>query len=589
LTNGLKASQKKEFEEVAMNIQEFLQVLKSKTGVEAKKSNNGYLTCCPAHEDRNPSFSLCQGSDGKILVNCFAGCTLEDICTSLSLHTSDMFNGSHKEFKETKKTVYAYRDEHGQELYRKIRIEPGANGKTKDFFCEREENGQLIKSLKGCRKVLYHFPEVLKAIVDHEPVFLVEGEKDADKLRQYGLTSTTSQESLKWQDDFTDTLRDADVVILYDMDKTGLERRDLLCRQLHGKVKRLRVVNLPGLEYQESHGKDINDWLANGNTIADLQEILSKTPEFQPLDEKKRIRVVTLADFLSMELPKREMILSPFLPSQGLCLLYAKRGVGKTHVAIGIAYAVAVGGRFLKWDAPKPRKVLYIDGEMPAAAMQERLKRISVSENLKLPAPDYIRLITPDLQDGPMPDLSTLEGRNILKELIGDSELIIIDNLSSLFRSGVENEAESWQPVQDWALEMRKNGKTIIFIHHAAKGGQQRGTSKKEDILDTVIVLKQPQGYRSEQGASFEVNFEKTRHFAGEDAAPFKVNLKEQLDGLWEWEISNSEEDNLELSAVAEATNDGLTIQQIMQRTGLTKSQVETRKKKAKEKGLIKD
>ena len=40
-------------------------------------------------------------------------------------------------YKETKRIVYSYKDEHGHELYRKIRIEPGSNGKAKDFFCER--------------------------------------------------------------------------------------------------------------------------------------------------------------------------------------------------------------------------------------------------------------------------------------------------------------------------------------------------------------------------------------------------------------------------------------------------------------------
>jgi hypothetical protein len=234
--------------------------------------------------------------------------------------------------------------------------------------------------------------------------------------------------------------------------------------------------------------------------------------------------------------------------------------------------------------------VLYVDGEMPAAMMQERLRRMAVSEDSKLPAPDYFRLVTPDLQDGPIPDLSTPEGRAILKDLSEDSELIIIDNLSCLFRSGVENEAESWQPVQDWALEMRRNGKTIIFVHHAAKGGQQRGTSKREDILDVVITLKQPQGHRADQGACFEVSFEKTRHFAGSDAAPFKVQLVEQTDGLWNWEIGEtSSDEDLEVTAVAKAANEGLTIQEIRQRTGLTKSQVETRKDKPKKRGLIKE
>ena len=62
----------------------------------------------------------------------------------------------------------------------------------------------------------------------------------------------------------------------------------------------------------------------------------------------------------------------------------------KNHVALGIAYAVATGGRFLKWDAPVASKALYVDGEMPAVAMQERLKRLSVTEDLKLSDPSFL-------------------------------------------------------------------------------------------------------------------------------------------------------------------------------------------------------
>jgi RecA-family ATPase len=47
-------------------------------------------------------------------------------------------------------------------------------------------------------------------------------------------------------------------------------------------------------------------------------------------------------------------------------MLYGQRGLGKTHVALGIAYAVASGGAFLRWRAPVPRRVLYVDGEMAA-------------------------------------------------------------------------------------------------------------------------------------------------------------------------------------------------------------------------------
>ena len=567
-----------------MTIHDFIHLIETKTGRSAKKSGAGYAVCCPAHEDSTPSLSLSEGTDGRVLVNCFSGCKPEEICASLGIKIADLFperirteNGSIK-----KQIEYPYQDEKGDLLFSKIRIEPGFDGKSKSFYWERlNEQGTIVKSLEGCRKVLYRLPDLLKAINDGKSIFLVEGEKDADKLAGYGLAATTAPESLKWHEEFSSVLQSADIVVLYDMDKTGIERRDLLTKTLHGKTRRLRVVGLPGLTYQESHGKDISDWLAEENTTERLLQIVDQTPDYTSPPQKGKIHAVTMDEFLQMELPKREMILAPFLPSQGLCLLYAKRGVGKTHVALGIAYAVATGGTFLKWHAPRPRKVLYIDGEMPAAAMQERVKRILITEDLKPPDSTFLRLITPDLQEGPMPDLS-----------VKDSDLIIIDNVSTLFRSGIENEADSWQPVQDWALELRRRGKSVLFIHHAAKAGQQRGTSKREDILDTVIALKQPQGYCPDQGAAFEVNFEKTRHFAGDDAASFQVRLKEQDDGLWLWEINDPKadaevEEVEEVEEVAKAIKEGLTIDQIIKKTGLTKSQVETRKKKAKEQGLI--
>ena len=125
-------------------------------------------------------------------------------------------------------------------------------------------------------------------------------------------------------------------------------------------------------------------------------------------------------------------------------------------------------------------------------------------------------------------------------------------------------------------------------MHHAGKNGSSRGSSKREDILDAVICLKNPSGYRSDQGAKFEVVFEKTRHFAGEDAASFQVELCELEDGLWDWKVSNLEIDSL-LMKVVDLLKEGRTLKEIQEKTGLSKSQVETKKKKAKEQGLLDD
>jgi RecA-family ATPase len=210
-------------------------------------------------------------------------------------------------------------------------------------------------------------------------------------------------------------------------------------------------------------------------------------------DPNARISVCTITDFLAKEFPPRENILAPWLQRQGLAMIHARRGVGKTHVGLGIAFAVASGGTFLCWTAEKPRGVLYIDGEMPASTMQDRLKALVTASERKAEAP--LKILTPDLQPSRLLNLANRVDQEELENELGDVELIVVDNLSCLVRGGSENEAESWQPVQDWVLTQRARGRSVVLLHHDGKGGQQRGTSKKEDVLDTVIQLVSPKDH----------------------------------------------------------------------------------------------
>ena len=184
-------------------------------------------------------------------------------------------------------------------------------------------------------------------------------------------------------------------------------------------------------------------------------------------------------------------------------MVHAWRGVGKTQFALGVAYAVAGGGQFLKWKAEKPRHVVYIDGEMAGAAIKARLAAIVESTPDEHEPPEgFLRIITPDAQDLPLPNLASREGQAALEPCIADAELIVVDNLSCLMRGGPENEGDSWLPVADWALNLRRLGKTVLFIHHDGKGGQQRGTSRKEDVMDEVTQREHTKEYRDEKGAT---------------------------------------------------------------------------------------
>lgn len=239
----------------------------------------------------------------------------------------------------------------------------------------------------------------------------------------------------------------------------------------------------------------------------------SKKAEAKP----EPLHLVDVHEFLRMEIPAREAMLSPWCPCQSLTMIYAKRGTGKTHLALSIAYAVSSGGEVLGWKAPKPRKVLYMDGEMLAASLQERFAAIAAASPFA-PAPGMLNIVTPDLQGRFMPDLATVGGQDALEEIIPDhTGLLIVDSLSSLVRGeGRENDAESWLPVAQWALAQRVAGRSVLFLHHANKSGSQRGTSKREDILDTVLTLRPPSEYEAHKGARFEIHVEKSRALCDE-------------------------------------------------------------------------
>ncbi len=124
----------------------------------------------------------------------------------------------------------------------------------------------------------------------------------------------------------------------------------------------------------------------------------------------KPLVVIGVQEFIGLDLPPRSNILSPWLPEQGLAMIHAPRGVGKTHLALLVAYIVACGGKsFNGWHAPESKAVLFIDGEMPAAVLQERLSGIILGTGIEPQAP--LNILTPDLQTNGMPDLGTKKGQ----------------------------------------------------------------------------------------------------------------------------------------------------------------------------------
>ncbi len=319
-----------------------------------------------------------------------------------------------------------------------------------------------------------------------------------------------------------------------------------------------------------------------GGRSGKLKEKTSPPRNKEPLREYK---AVDIRELLAYQFPRREFILAPIFTLGSVNMVFAWRGIGKTHFAIGVAYAAASGGDFLKWTAPRPFRVLYLDGEMPGETLQERLAAIGMSSD-KEPAEGFFKVITIDMNGGLMPDLATVEGQAQIADECDQADIIIVDNLSCLVRgNGKENDSQTWLEVGEWALSMRSKGKCVIFIHHAGKNGEQRGTSKKEDQLDVSISLKRPSDYEADQGARFELRFDKARHLTGGDAEPFECWLVTDENGHQVWSYKAVKETTYD--QVVDLSNLGMSQTEIANELNINKSNVCRAYKKAVDEGLI--
>jgi len=170
--------------------------------------------------------------------------------------------------------VYKYRDLAGAVVHETVRYEPKS-------FTQRRPNGKggYIYSLSGIEPVLYRLPEITTAIKRSIPIFIVEGEKDADNLVKIGFQATTCPMGAgRWRVSYTEALTGALVLICPDKDEAGWKHGIDVADAIYFKTEAAKVVRLPG------PGKDVTDWIEAGGTAEQLMEIADDAPIHMPLD-----------------------------------------------------------------------------------------------------------------------------------------------------------------------------------------------------------------------------------------------------------------------------------------------------------------
>jgi hypothetical protein len=230
---------------------------------------------CPAHDDQRASLSVSSlNGDGKIGVHCHANCATDDVLAAVGMKIADLMP-SRTSGNGTAKIVatYDYRDADGTLLYQAVRFEP------KDFRQRRpKEGGGWEWKVKGSKVVPYRLPELVAADPS-QIVFVVEGEKDVDRLRSLGLVATCNAGGAgKWKPEHATHLTGRSVVILPDNDLAGRNHAEQVARSLADVSTSTKIIELPDVPFKG----DASDWLDNGGTADKLLELVEAVGEFQP-------------------------------------------------------------------------------------------------------------------------------------------------------------------------------------------------------------------------------------------------------------------------------------------------------------------
>ena len=380
-----------------------------------RQTGSGWQAKCPCrNDDNNPSLSIAEGSDGRVLVTCHigGGCDVNQICTAVGLKVQDLMppkqERSERKEKLTFVEAYDFTDENGHLLFQKIRYVNQDGVKT---FRQRkpDQNGEWIYSLGETPKVLYNLPAVLDARKNGQPIWVVEGEKDANTLIEMGLCATTMPGGAgKWLDIHTETLTGALVEIVADNDAPGKQHAQDVLDEL---VK----AGCDAQIWISPQAKDITDHLKSGLTLADLTPLDSQveiTPaELGPKDLAiSRLKeVLNRSDLDSQQkLSKSSLILAAstivdpgdpgrliqwndFIQESGSdeydwvipgllergerVIVVAAEGVGKTMLARQIALCSSSGVHPFTFQPMKPVVTLTVDLENP----ERIIRRMSTS------------------------------------------------------------------------------------------------------------------------------------------------------------------------------------------------------------------
>ena len=451
---------------------------------------------CPFHPDgtgkppHSPSLRLNRDKEVWYCDPCSEGGTLTDLAKRLGLQV----NGQHE---AGIIAVYDYLDEHGKlwgQVCRKAGKEfpvrrPDGSGGWIWGWTDKDTRQPLVT------RTLYRLPGLLAA----DPatwVFVVEGEKDSDRLTVMGLVATTNPGGAgKWQDEYSDTLKGRKVAVIPDHDDAGLRHAEQVANSLADKAE-VRIVELHG----QRVGDDVSDWLDRGGTaealLAKVEDSVLFSPTLRdgPLKENKFFTAVELMRDAPEE---TDFLVKPWIVVGSMTMVSGKpKLAGKTTWTLYLVRAVLEGTDFMG-EPVEQGSVVYLTEERKAT-FRDALQRIGLTHHENL----VIR------QFDPADDWPTVAHEALMEARRISARLLVVDTLPQFARLAGDNENAAGFARDALAPLSKAEDLGIIIEFHDRKSGgdpgdSTRGSSAFGGAVDIIVDIKRMGGDGQERRREF--------------------------------------------------------------------------------------
>ncbi|KZN55571.1 hypothetical protein N474_14715 [Pseudoalteromonas luteoviolacea CPMOR-2] len=220
---------------------------------------------------------------------------------------------------------------------------------------------------------------------------------------------------------------------------------------------------------------------------------------------------------LSADIEPPNIIVPNFLVSGEATMLAALAGGAKTITTQYIAACVATGTPCFGMPATEPEPVLFVDSELSRYQIQQRFKLIYEFIGKK-PAKGFLRIIHKRSFKSGMPDLTHPDGFEKLMPDIEASQVVILDNLSSLYRSAEELSQNDWNYYNDCLDELRELNKAVLVLHHTDKDSKNyRGHSEIARAIDNVLIAVKDKKLSTDSKSVIKLRKPKSRHGANNE------------------------------------------------------------------------